>query len=225
MDEGFWHKKWERNEIAFHEREANALLAIYFRNLSLAAGNRVFLPLCGKTLDIHWLLSHGYRVAGAELSRIAVDQLFSELGVEPTITKVGQASRYSANKIDIFVGDIFNLSRGILGEVDAVYDRAALVALPGALRDRYAAHLIEITDRAPQLLITYDYDQKLVDGPPFAVSHEEVARHYQRSYELERLASSDIKGGLKGKWPAAEHVWLLKNPSLPVAREGRVRGP
>lgn len=224
MDENFWHRKWERNEIAFHEREANPFLAIYFRNLSLAEGSRVFLPLCGKTLDIHWLLSHGYRVAGAELSRIAGEQLFSDLGVEPTITAVGQVSRYSSTNVDIFVGDIFNVSRGMLGQIDAIYDRAALVALPAPMRDRYAAHLIEITDRAPQLLITYDYDQRLADGPPFAVSHEEVSRHYRESYDLKRLASADIKGGLKGKCAAAEHVWLLTRVA-PITRSGQAPGP
>ncbi|MEI7870810.1 MAG: thiopurine S-methyltransferase [Alphaproteobacteria bacterium] len=210
MDETFWHRKWERNEIAFHEREANPFLAMYFSNLFLAEGSRVFLPLCGKTLDVRWLLSHGYRVAGAELSEIAVEQLFSGLGVEPTITAIDQVSRYSSTNIDIFVGDIFSLSRDILGKVDAIYDRAALVALPQAMRDRYAAHLIGITDRAPQLLITYDYDQRLVDGPPFSVGHEEVGRQYQGSYDLKLLASADVKGGLKGKYAAAEHVWLLK---------------
>ena len=210
MDENFWHQKWERNEIAFHEREANPFLAIYFRNLFLAEGSRVFLPLCGKTLDIHWLLSHGYRVAGAELSKIAVEQLFSGLGVEPTVTTMGPLDRYSSTNIDIFVGDIFGLSRDVLGKVDAIYDRAALVALPGPMRDRYTAHLIGITDRAPQLLITYDYDQRLVDGPPFSVGHEEVRRQYQGSYDLKLLASADVKGGLKGKYAAAEHVWLLK---------------
>jgi len=210
MDGSFWHRKWERNEIAFHEREANPLLVTYFDELSLPQGSRVFLPLCGKTLDIHWLLSHGYRVACSELSKIAVEQLFAELGVEPSIKVIGQVSRYSSNNIDIFVGDIFGLSRSVLGQIDAIYDRAALVALPEPLRDRYAAHLIEITDRAPQLLISYDYDQRLLDGPPFAVSNEEVGRHYRDSYDLKLLASADIKGGLKGKCAAAENVWLLK---------------
>jgi thiopurine S-methyltransferase len=210
MDENFWHRKWERNEIAFHEREANPLLVTYFKELSLPQGSRVFVPLCGKTLDIHWLLSHGYRVAGSELTKIAVEQLFSKLGIEPNIAVIDQISRYSSNDIDIFVGDIFGLSRSMLGQVDAIYDRAALVALPEPVRDRYAAHLIRITDRAPQLLITHLYDQRLLDGPPFSVSHEEVGRHYQESYDLKLLASVDIKGGLKGKCPAAENVWLLK---------------
>src|SRR5258708_8685212 len=210
MDGSFWHRKWDRNEIAFHEREANPLLVTYFSDLSLPKGSRVFLPLCGKTLDIHWLLSHGYWVAGSELSKVAVEQLFSELGVEPNTTAVDPITRYSANNIDIVVGDIFGLPRSLLGQVDAVYDRAALVAFPQPLRDRYAAHLVRITDRAPQLLISYVYDQRLLDGPPFSVSQEEIDRQYQASYDLKLLASVDIKGGLKGKCAAAEHVWLLK---------------
>jgi thiopurine S-methyltransferase len=210
MDESFWHRKWQRNEIAFHEGEANPWLVTYFSELSLPEGSRVFLPLCGKTLDTHWLLSHGYRIAGSELSKIAVEQLFAELGVEPNVTVDDQVSRYSSDNIDIFVGDIFSVSRSVLGQIDAIYDRAALVALPGPMRDRYAAHLIEITDRAPQLLISYEYDQRLVDGPPFSVSHQEVGRQYRGSYDLKLLASADIKGGLKGKCAAAEHVWLLK---------------
>jgi thiopurine S-methyltransferase len=210
MDGSFWHRKWERNEIAFHEREANPLLVAYFNELALPEGSRVFLPLCGKTRDIHWLLSRGYRVAGSELSKLAVEQLFAELGFEPDITVIGQLSRYSSSNIDIFAGDIFNLSRSLLGQIDAIYDRAALVAFPEPLRDRYAAHLIEIAERAPQLLISYEYDQRLADGPPFSVNHEEVARQYQESYDLKLRASVDIKGGLKGKCAAAESVWLLR---------------
>jgi thiopurine S-methyltransferase len=210
MDESFWRQKWEQNQIAFHEGEANPLLVRFFNELTLPVGSRVFLPLCGKTRDIHWLLSHDYRVAGAELSDIAVEQLFSELGVEPSITVIGEVSRYSANNIDIFVGDIFSLSHSVLGQIDAIYDRAALVALPEPMRDRYTAHLIQITDRAPQLLITFDYDQRVLDGPPFSVSDEEVGRQYRDSYDLKLLTRADIKGGLKGKCPAAENVWLLK---------------
>jgi thiopurine S-methyltransferase len=209
MDGSYWHRKWEKNEIAFHESEANPLLVAYFSDLRLPEGSRLFVPLCGKTRDIHWLLSHNYRVAGSELSNIAVDQLFSELGVAPSITVIDQLTRYSAKDIDIFVGDIFHLSRSVLGPIDAIYDRAALVAFPEPLRDRYTSHLIKITDQAPQLLITYQYDQSLLDGPPFSVTPEEVARRYQQSYELNLLANTEVKGGLKGKCAAAEIAWLL----------------
>ncbi|MGE0371116.1 MAG: thiopurine S-methyltransferase [Gammaproteobacteria bacterium] len=210
MDAGFWHRKWETNEIGFHVGEANPHLVGYFSALTLEKGDRVFLPLCGKTLDIAWLLASGYRVVGAELSGIAIEQLFAGLGVEPEISDAGEWSRYSAEGIDIFVGDIFRLTARALGPVDAVYDRAALVALPGEIRGRYAAHLAEITAGAPQLLICYEYDQALAAGPPFSVSSEEVGRHYRGGYDLSLLASVDVPGGLKGKCAARENIWLLK---------------
>lgn len=210
MDAGFWHRKWETNDIGFHGSEANPHLVNYFGALSLQQGSRVFLPLCGKTLDIAWLLASGYRVAGAELSRIAIEQLFAELGVQPEVSEVGALSRYRADGIDIFVGDIFQLSGQVLGPVDAVYDRAALVALPAGMRGPYAAHLARITAGVPQLLVCYEYDQSLAAGPPFSVSDEEVVHHYQGMYNPARLASVEVPGGLKGKCAARENVWLLK---------------
>ena len=211
MDAGFWHQRWEKNEIAFHESKANPLLVKHFNELSLAKGRRIFVPLCGKTLDISWLLSKGYRVAGAELSQIAIEQLFMELGVQPETSPVGEVEQWSANNLDIFVGDIFALSRKILGPVDGIYDRAALVAFPEEMRKRYTAHLTEITGKAPQLLICYDYDQSLMEGPPFSVSNDEVKRHYAVNYDVTLIASTDVSGGLKGKCPAKENVWLLNN--------------
>jgi thiopurine S-methyltransferase len=215
MDANFWYQRWAANEIGFHERTVNPLLVAYFNTLALAKGSRVFVPLCGKTLDIAWLLSHGYRVAGAELSELAIQQLFVALGLEPDITSLGEVKHYRATDIDIFVGDIFALTRTRLGSVDAVFDRAALVALPEALRRRYAKHVIELTDHAPQFLITYEYDQKLMDGPPFSVDTEEVRRHYTVSYQLSSLISLEVRGGLKGGCAAQEHVWLLQPLTTP----------
>ena len=207
MDASFWHDRWGSNDIAFHKNEANPLLVEYFGALSLPKGSRVFVPLCGKTLDISWLLSKEYRVVGAELSKIAIEQLFKELGAEPTVARGGEIDRYSATNIDIFVGDIFHLSSKVLGSVDAIYDRAALVAFPEEVRTRYTVHLTAITGKAPQLLICYEYDQTLMDGPPFSVSNEEVNRHYRDMYELTLLASKEVPGGLKGKCAAKENVW------------------
>jgi thiopurine S-methyltransferase len=209
MDAHFWHERWEQNHIPFHQSETNPLLAANFKKLSVTKGGRVFLPLCGKTLDIPWLLSQGHRVAGAELSKIAIGQLFDGLGVKPKITALGKIDRYAANNLDIFVGDIFDLTRKTLGSVDAIYDRAALVALPPKMRERYTAHLMKITDKAPQLLISFEYDQRQMDGPPFAVSNDEVKQHYKNSYDLTLLSSKDVPGGLKGICPAKENAWLL----------------
>jgi thiopurine S-methyltransferase len=210
MDADFWHRKWANNEIGFHESEVNPLLVKHFSALGLASGDRVLLPLCGKTLDIHWLLSNAYRVVGVELSRLAVDQLFAELGVEPAVTACGPIERFSALNLDVVVGDIFDVSRDLLGPVDAVYDRAALVALPPETRGRYAAHLMAITDQAPQLLICFEYDQGLMAGPPFSVLGEEVDRHYRETYALTHLERVEIPGGFKGRIPATESVWLLR---------------
>ncbi|PZO44133.1 MAG: thiopurine S-methyltransferase [Pseudanabaena frigida] len=211
MDVSFWHQKWEKDDIAFHNREANSLLVKYFTELSLVKGSRVFVPLCGKTLDISWLLANGYRVAGAELSKIAIEQLFVGLEMEPKISRVGELDFYSATNIDIFVGDIFHLSSKMLGAVDGIYDRAALVALPEAMRNQYTTHLMKITDKAPQLLICYEYDQRSMAGPPFSISNEEVSQHYLDRYNLTLLGSTIISGGLKGKCAAKENVWLLQN--------------
>ena len=210
MEPDFWHQKWETNVIGFHISEPNPLLVSNFKALSVKAGGRVFLPLCGKTLDISWLLSNGYQVAGAELSEIAITQLFEELGVKPNKTDLGDLTRYSADNIDIFVGDIFHLSGKDLGAVDAIYDRGAFVALPKEMRDRYATHLIHITNSAPQLLISFEYIQDLVPGPPFAISNKELSEQYRDTYDVTLLASVEVIGGLKGKCDAIENVWLLK---------------
>lgn len=209
MDASFWHNRWQTNQTGWHEKAANPLLVKHYPALSLPKGGRVFVPLCGKSLDLGWLLSKGHAIAGAELSELAVTQLFAELGITPDIAVVGKFKHYSGQQIDIFVGNIFDLSRELLGPVDAVYDRAALVALPADMRTRYTAHLTALTGSAPQLLIAYEYDQSIVDGPPFSVTGEEIRRHYRGSYSLKLLERADVSGGLKGKCPATEHTWLL----------------
>jgi thiopurine S-methyltransferase len=210
MEPDFWHQRWAANQIAFHEGAANALLVKHFPALALAKGSRLFVPLCGKTLDIHWLLASGYRVVGAELSRLAVEQLFTELGAQPTISRCGRLECYSTRDLDVFVGDIFDLSSQLLGPVDATYDRAALVALPEPMRGRYAAHLTAITATAPQLLICFEYDQSLMDGPPFSLTSDEVNRLYRDTYEVTLLDSVALPGKFKRKVTATEHAWLLR---------------
>ncbi|MDI4666852.1 thiopurine S-methyltransferase [Xanthobacter autotrophicus] len=210
MEPDFWHARWEGKLIGFHEGKANAFLVKHFSRLPVAPGARVFVPLCGKTRDIAWLLGEGFRVAGAELSRIAVEELFAELGVVPQVSAEGALTRFSAPGLDIFQGDIFALTRDILGPVDAVWDRAALVALPKDMRARYAPHLVTLTDAAPQLLVCFVYDQSLVAGPPFSVAPDETRALYGADYMVAEIEAVPVAGGLKGQCPAMEHVWLLE---------------
>lgn len=210
MDASFWHRKWEKGDIGFYEKDTNVLLKRYLSKLNLNQGNRIFLPLCGKTRDIAWLLANGYNIAGAELSEIAVKDLFHDLGIVPEIFSIGSLIHYKAKGIDVFVGDIFEVNSELLGLVDAVYDRAALVALPLRMRELYTSHLLKITNGAPQLLITYEYDQQLIEGPPFSISKEEVNNHYANEYTITNLERKEISGGLKGKVSSSETVWLLQ---------------
>lgn len=210
MDANFWHQKWQRGEIAFHEQEANPFLTEHFGKLNLALGDRVFLPLCGKTRDAAWLLASGYRVVGADLSEIAINALFAELGVDSEICHVGKFVRYSAKDIDMLVGDIFDVTADFLGPVNAIYDRAALVALPVRMREKYTSHLMTITDAAPQLLICLEYNQLLLEGPPFSVNEAEVGQHYGAAYHVRSVDSKNVAGGLKGKVASTESAWLLQ---------------
>jgi thiopurine S-methyltransferase len=209
MEAEFWQQRWKSNQIGFHEGQANALLVRYFPGLSLTPEARIFVPLCGKTRDIAWLRAGGCQVAGVELSELAVEQLFADLAVRPLKKKEGKLLRYSAPGIDIFVGDLFDLTAAALGRIDATYDRAALVALPATMRDRYTAHLVTITHGAAQLLICLVYDQGAVQGPPFSIDDDEVRRQYAGRYRLERIASADVPGGMKGKCAAVETAWML----------------
>lgn len=207
MEHDFWHNRWFTNQIGFHESVANPLLVKYIGKLELPKGSRIFLPLCGKTLDIAWLANQGYRVVGAELSKLAVDQLFKELGTTPAITRHPAIDHYHTTNIDVLIGDIFDITTDMLGTVDAIYDRAALVALPLEMRKRYSQHLMKITHSAPQLLISFEYDQSIVDGPPFSVTADEIKTHYANKYELTLLERTATK--LKGQHDVMEAVWKL----------------
>ena len=210
MESGYWHDKWATGKIAFHRDDPNPVLMAHMGRLAPAPGARVFVPLCGKTRDIGWLLARGHRVCGAELSEAAIGQLFEDLGVEPTRRTDGPLIRYRAEGIEIHVGDILALDRAALGPVDAVYDRAALVALPEGMRARYAAHLSALTGGARQLLVCYDYDQTAMDGPPFSVDEAQVRQFYGDGYDVALLSREPVPGGLKGRCAAHEDVWLLE---------------
>ena len=210
MDANFWHQRWENEHTGFHQATVTPWLQNYVDKLHLEPGSRVFVPLCGKTLDIGWLLAQGYRVAGVELSALAIQQLFDELGITPQITAVGDLQHYHAPNIDIFVGDFFALTHAMLGDVDAVFDRAALVALPGTMRQQYTRHLAAICGAVPQLVITYQYDQTKMHGPPFSIDDAEMGQHYDAYYTVTALERDTISDGLKRVKSAQEIVWLLQ---------------
>lgn len=209
MKAEFWHNKWEINQIGFHMNRPNPLLINHIQTLQLPKNSTLFLPLCGKTLDIAYLLAQGFKIIGNELSEIAIKALFDELELTPEITTTGNFKRYQADRISIYVGDFFDLSHQELGTIDATYDRAALIALPIETRKRYAKHLTKITNNAPQLLISLDYDQGIMNGPPFSVDSDELNQHYSTLYHMDCVESNFTEDGLKGKYPVTESAWIL----------------
>ncbi|MBB1340351.1 thiopurine S-methyltransferase [Pseudoalteromonas sp. SR45-6] len=209
MQAEYWLKRWQSNDIGFHDGKVNPSLDRYFTNLNLPASSRVFIPLCGKTVDIHYLLNKGMYVVGVELSELAVRQLFIELALTPKVTKHGLLSAYQAQGICIWVGDVFALTADHLGHVDAIYDRGALVALPYAIRNQYAQHIITLSNAAPQLLITCVYDQSKRCGTPYSVSAAEIQSSYAKKYSLKILSCEKLSQGIKGVTPASIVVWLM----------------
>lgn len=210
MNNEHWIERWEEKNIGFHEDSINSLLIKHFKTLNLPTKSRIFIPLCGKTLDISWLLMLGHDIVAVELSEIAIKELFEELHILPKITKENGVIRYHTTGIDIFVGDIFDIDTSMVGKIDAIYDRAALVALPQEVRVKYSQHLRELSNNATQILICCEYDQSIMQSTPFSISKNEIEEHYQSHYQVDLLERKEIEGGLKGKYEAYDTIWHLK---------------
>jgi len=177
MEKDYWLKRWEQIETGFHQSDINPYLCQYWKELYLGQGSTVFVPLCGKSQDMLWLYTQGYRVLGVELSDIAVGDFFKENKLIPDYACGKRFNRYETNSICILKGNFFDLDRKDLIKVSAVYDRASLIALSQDMRDSYVRHLLEILPPGTQiLLVTFDYSQSEMLGPPFSVSVSEVEK-------------------------------------------------
>lgn len=215
MKKEFWLERWERAEIGFHQNEINPYLLRYGQALSLANGGEVFVPLCGKSIDMVWLRQQGCTVLGVELSAIAVQDFFTENGHSPTHTNTGKFVCCEAEGIRILCGDFFDLSKEDMAKVSVVYDRASLVALPPDMRECYARQLVDILPSGTKiLLVTFDYPQAEMQGPPFAVSVNEVEALYSQYAEIHLVAQEDVleqnpRFKQRGMTRMQENVFLL----------------
>ena len=195
MKHDFWHERWEKQEIGFHLSKTNPALTSHWKTIPVDLGERVLVPLCGKSVDILWLLRQGYQVVGVELSEVALDALAES--IEETFSlavdkqQVGDLILYRAAGILLICGDWFSLTSFDTGPIDAVYDRAALVAMPEAMRADYANQLLTISQNAPQLLVTFEYDQNEMAGPPFSVDESQVAEFYAGTMNIDLMADKD----------------------------------
>lgn len=195
MKAEFWHERWQSDQLGFHQAEVNARLVEHWPALDPWLGPpaeaAVFVPLCGKSLDMVWLRERGHPVVGIELSAIAIRDFFAAVDVTPRIEEQGPLVCSSGAGYTLYCGDFFDLGPEQLADISGVYDRAALIALPPELRARYVEHSIRILPPDVSiLLIGLEYDQARMSGPPHSVPPSEIERRYGGAFEIERLASS-----------------------------------
>ena len=206
-----WLARWEEGNTGWHEEKGNPFLRRWWD--MPASARRVLVPLCGKSLDLAWLAAQGHDVVGVELSPVAVEAFFTENDLAFERQRSGELERFSAKdlSLEIFCGDYFSFNAG---PFDALFDRGALVALGESIRPAYVAHTQSLLKpSAAQLLITLDYDQKKVEGPPFSVPDEEVEGYWPQLTVAETInAIDDLPPKFKeaGLSTVKETIWRSK---------------
>ena len=176
----------------------------------------MLVTLCGKTRDILWLCGQGHRVLGVEISPLAVRDFFAENSLTPSIFQQENFCRWESDGLTILQGDFFNLDRGQVQDIECVFDRASLVALPIELRQQYVRHSKSILpDNVKTLLVTFEYEQKVMDGPPFSVNEDELRDLYLDDHEIIMLFKKDVldeypQFQAQGLNRLQEKIYLLK---------------
>lgn len=192
MQPEFWQERWRIAQTGFHQSSVDRTLQAFWPTLNIAASAGVFVPLCGKSLDLEWLRDRGHAVSGVEISAIAVEAFFMEQGILATRRQLAKFDLYETQGLRLFRGD-FALNSALLGGVAAVYDRAALISWIPETRARYVQHMLALTSRGVQtLLIVVEFPQAQMAGPPFPVTEDDIDRLYGSDHAIEQLARQDI---------------------------------
>ncbi len=198
MDAQFWLDRWKEGQIGFHKEEFHEKLVQYFPEFEATTAQKVLVPLCGKTKDLIWLHNMGLYVHGVELCQDAIEAFFRENDLEePKIGQDKDFKHYTHQNIVISAGNFFALGSG--DQYDYIYDRASLVALPPSMRDQYAKVITTVLKTGGKyLLITFEYDQEKMDGPPFSIDANEVHRLYEDNFTIElKESEEEVKKGPK----------------------------
>lgn len=216
MKSEFWLERWQRGEIGFHQPQFNNYLTKQWQQLGLTGNESVFVPLCGKSLDLLWLRQQGHTVVGIELSDQAVLAFWEENSLECLCQPVGPFINFQGDGISLLVGDYFQLTQETLKGVTAVFDRAALIALPPEMRCAYVAQMAQLLPSGAQiLLVTMEYPQYEMPGPPFSVPEAEVMAFYGPHFEVQQLASlptldDNLRFRQRGLTALVETVWQMR---------------
>lgn len=193
MQREFWEQRWQENQTGFHLDQINPYLKAHWQAVTNGQKGQVFVPLCGKSLDLVWLQQQGYSVTAVECSEIAVMAFFNEQGIDPEISQQGAFKCFRSKGLCIYLGDYFQLEAPMLKDISLVYDRASLVAMPDAMRKAYAEKMIELLPATvSMLLIALEYNQSRMAGPPFSVIQQDIVALYRQDFSIEKLQQQDI---------------------------------
>ena len=189
-----WRQRWQDNNIGFHQADVNPLLLQFLPALNLQPGAKVFVPFCGASVDMTYLVQQGYQVIGSEISELACEQYFSESNVEYQLLEKEGFKLYQSRNIQLYCGDHYQLQPEWFGDVCAVYDRAALIAVEPMLRKQYIEKLQQLIPGYVGLLVTVNYADNGKSGPPFNISAQQAKRLFAPMYpkkiaELENSAT------------------------------------
>ena len=189
-----WLERWRKGTTGWHRSDINPQLIENINQLVEARFQKIFVPLCGASLDMKYLIDQGFHVVGVELSSLAIDRFFNENQIEYKVSKVGDFDLYQGKNIDIYCGDFFKLKRDYLDEVSYIYDRAALIALNPDLQKKYVGHLKEILPNGSKiLLLTMFYPENEMEGPPFSVGDDNVEDLFAEFKEIKKISSVNEK--------------------------------
>ena len=210
MEADFWHQRWSDKRIGFHQDKATPLLVSHWDRLALDRKTPVFVPLCGKSQDMIWLNQQGHPVQGVELSRTAIEEFDIENALQGQWKTIDGFELYCAGSIQIWHADLFALSSKQLGTIQAIFDRAALIALPKDMRTQYSDHISSLAaPHCQQLLICLEYEQSKREGPPFSVSENDVKTLYS-DWQHTSLARKSIAGKQPASQDSAHHLLLVQ---------------
>jgi thiopurine S-methyltransferase len=194
VDRSFWQERWDQGRTGFHEGRPNDQLVAHVERIAPAPGKRILVPLAGKAVDVWWLVDRGHEVVGIEIVQRAIDQLFEGRGLDANAhhIELGRDPAFRAQGLTMICGDVFDTKPEVLGTFDAVYDRAALVAIDPPLRARYVETCRALCKPgAPTLLVSLAYDQSKAPGPPFSVAEADVRTLFAPRV-VERLGRRDV---------------------------------
>ncbi len=194
MQAEFWHHCWQNQRIGFHQSDVHPLLPVVLSQLSWDRTKAIFVPLCGKSLDLWWLSGLG-QVIGAELSELACQQFYQEQRQPYAVSCYKEFQHFTHQNVAIWQGDYFRLEPAQLGSTGLIYDRAALIALPAPMRFEYVRQLKQLCQGPVSLLLlSLEYPQGEMSGPPFSVVEQEIRQLFDFASSIELLAVRNLTG-------------------------------